>query len=74
MSSCSSRGESSVKVFTTVANNKEAKPLARLHAVWGLTQLGRNGRLVPAAQYRFPADGERILFGCNTLDPSLKRL
>ena len=36
-----SRGESSVTVFTKVANNKEATPLARLHAVWGLTQLGR---------------------------------
>src|SRR6187399_226237 len=36
-----SRGESSVKVFTAVANNKSAAPLARLHAVWGLTQLGR---------------------------------
>ncbi len=36
-----SRGESSVKVFTKVANDPKANPLARLHAVWGLTQLGR---------------------------------
>ena len=41
-----SRGESSVKVFTTVANDKSAKPLARLHAVWGLTQLGRKNAKV----------------------------
>jgi len=41
-----SRGESSVKVFTTVANDKAAKPLARLHAVWGLTQLGRKNAKV----------------------------
>ena len=36
-----SRGEPSIKVFSSVANNKSATPLARLHAVWGLTQLGR---------------------------------
>ena len=27
-------------MFTKVANDKTAAPLARLHAVWGLTQLG----------------------------------
>jgi quinoprotein glucose dehydrogenase len=41
-----SRGEPSVAVFAKVANNKSAKPLARLHAVWGLTQLGRKGSKV----------------------------
>ena len=35
------RGDAAIKAFTTVANNKTARPLARLHAVWGLTQLGR---------------------------------
>ncbi|MEO8061138.1 MAG: HEAT repeat domain-containing protein [Pseudomonadota bacterium] len=41
-----SRGESSVKVFTAVANGKTATALGRLHAVWGLTQLGRKGSKV----------------------------
>jgi quinoprotein glucose dehydrogenase len=41
-----SRGEGSVKSFTGVANKKSAAPLARLHAVWGLTQLGRKGSKV----------------------------
>ena len=36
-----SRGESSIKVFATVAHQQSAAPLARLHAIWGLTQLGR---------------------------------
>jgi quinoprotein glucose dehydrogenase len=36
-----SRGDASLKPFTQVALNKAANPLARLHAVWGLTQLGR---------------------------------
>jgi quinoprotein glucose dehydrogenase len=40
-----SRGDGSVKVFTAVAG-KNANPLARLHAVWGLTQLGRKGSKV----------------------------
>ena len=35
-----SRGKKSVGVFAKVANDKAAAPLARLHAVWGLTQLG----------------------------------
>jgi quinoprotein glucose dehydrogenase len=43
-----SRGEPSIKVFSSVANNKSANPLARLHAVWGLTQLGRkNAKAAP---------------------------
>jgi len=41
-----SRGDGSMKVFTAVANNKSAAPLARLHAVWGLTQLGRKNAKV----------------------------
>ncbi|HET9864476.1 MAG TPA: HEAT repeat domain-containing protein, partial [Steroidobacteraceae bacterium] len=35
------RGSSSVADFSKVANDKSAAPLARLHAVWGLTQIGR---------------------------------
>jgi len=43
-----SRGEASVKVFAKVANGNSATPLARLHAVWGLTQLGRkNAKVAP---------------------------
>jgi quinoprotein glucose dehydrogenase len=41
-----SRGEPSIKVFSVVAGNKSANPLARLHAVWGLTQLGRKSAKV----------------------------
>ncbi len=37
-----SRGAKSVGLFTKVATSKAAAPLARLHAVWGLTQLGRD--------------------------------
>ncbi len=37
-----SRGKKSVGVFTRVAKDKSAAPLARLHAVWGLTQLGES--------------------------------
>ena len=37
-----------VTAFAKVANNASAAPLARLHAVWGLTQLGRkNPKLAP---------------------------
>jgi quinoprotein glucose dehydrogenase len=39
-----SRGPKSIALFTKVANNKTAAPLARLHAVWGLTQLGHGGK------------------------------
>jgi quinoprotein glucose dehydrogenase len=35
------RGKSSIAVFAEIATNVVAMPLARLHAVWGLTQLGR---------------------------------
>lgn len=43
-----SRGDASIKAFDSVADNKSAKPLARLHAVWGLTQLGRkNDKIGP---------------------------
>src|SRR5262249_38809023 len=37
-----SRGRKSLNAFTKVAASKSAAPLARLHAVWGLTQLGRH--------------------------------
>lgn len=43
-----SRGKSSIPVLTEVATNVVAAPLARLHAVWGLTQLGRE-HMQPAA-------------------------
>ncbi len=36
-----SRGGKSVAAFSKVANDRKAAPLARLHAVWGLTQLAR---------------------------------
>jgi quinoprotein glucose dehydrogenase len=43
-----SRGEPGIKVFSSVAGNRSAKPLARLHAVWGLTQLGhKNAKAAP---------------------------
>ncbi|HEX6636188.1 MAG TPA: HEAT repeat domain-containing protein, partial [Steroidobacteraceae bacterium] len=41
-----SRGDKSIAVFAKVANDKKAAPLARLHAVWGLTQLGRKSAKV----------------------------
>ena len=53
-----SRGETSVKVFTTVANNKSAAPLARLHAVWGLTQLGRKNPKVGPVLLKLLADAD----------------
>ncbi len=43
-----SRGRASIPVFTEVATNVVSAPLARLHAVWGLTQLGREHKQ-PAA-------------------------
>jgi quinoprotein glucose dehydrogenase len=36
-----SRGAKSAGAFTKVAADKKANQLARLHAIWGLTQLGR---------------------------------
>jgi quinoprotein glucose dehydrogenase len=41
-----SRGDASLGLFRKVANNKSADKLARLHAVWGLTQLGRKNAKV----------------------------
>ena len=41
-----SRGDKSLGLFRKVANNKSADKLARLHAVWGLTQLGRKNAKV----------------------------
>jgi quinoprotein glucose dehydrogenase len=35
------RGDKSFGVFSRIANDRTAGKLARLHAVWGLTQLGR---------------------------------
>ncbi|MFO7304090.1 MAG: HEAT repeat domain-containing protein [Gammaproteobacteria bacterium] len=42
------RGKSSIPVLTDVATSVVAAPLARLHAIWGLTQLGREHKQ-PAA-------------------------
>ncbi|HEY6123435.1 MAG TPA: HEAT repeat domain-containing protein [Steroidobacteraceae bacterium] len=53
-----SRGPASVKVFTTVANNQKAAPLARLHAVWGLTQLGRQKANVGPTLVKLLADSD----------------
>lgn len=36
-----SRGDKSIAVFNKVLGDRKATPLARLHAVWGLTQLGK---------------------------------
>ena len=35
------RGDKSFATFSKVANDRKANKLARLHAVWGLTQLGK---------------------------------
>lgn len=55
-----SRGDKSVAVFSKVTGNKSAAPLARLHAVWGLTQLGRtNAKVAPVlAKLLDDADAE----------------
>ncbi len=51
-----SRGEPSIKVFAKVANDKKANPLARLHAVWGLTQLGHANPKVGATLLKLLVD------------------
>ncbi len=43
-----SRGRSSIAVLNEVATNVVSAPLARLHAVWGLTQLGREHKQAAA--------------------------
>lgn len=53
-----SRGDASVKAFTSVANNRKAKPLARLHAVWGLTQLGRKNDKVGPTLLKLLGDAD----------------
>jgi quinoprotein glucose dehydrogenase len=53
-----SRGNASVKIFTAVANNKSAAPLARLHAVWGLTQLGHKNAPVGPTLLKLLADAD----------------
>jgi HEAT repeat protein len=55
-----SRGDKSIPVFTAVANNKSAGQLARLHAVWGLTQLAhKNAKVAPVlAKLLGDADAE----------------
>jgi quinoprotein glucose dehydrogenase len=53
-----SRGEQSIAVFAKVANNKSASPLGRLHAVWGLTQLGRQNAKVAPVLAKLLNDGD----------------
>jgi quinoprotein glucose dehydrogenase len=52
------RGDKSLGVFQKVATNKSAAPLARLHAVWGLTQLGRKNPKVGPLLTRLLADAD----------------
>jgi quinoprotein glucose dehydrogenase len=42
------RGEKSLSRFAKVATEKSSAPLARLHAVWGLTQLGQSNEKAAA--------------------------
>lgn len=51
-----SRGGKSVGVFTKVLNDRKATPLARLHAVWGLTILGKSDAKVGPLLLRLLAD------------------
>jgi quinoprotein glucose dehydrogenase len=53
-----SRGDASIKAFTQVATRKSAKPLARLHAVWGLTQLGRKNPTVAPTLRKLLGDAD----------------
>jgi quinoprotein glucose dehydrogenase len=50
------RGRSSVKVLTEVASNSVSAPLARLHAVWGLTQLGKSHKEPASVLMRLLSD------------------
>jgi quinoprotein glucose dehydrogenase len=52
------RGPKSIAVFARVANDPAAKRLARLHAVWGLTQLGRKDTKVGPMLLKLLADGD----------------
>ncbi len=51
-----SRGDQSIAVFAKVANTREANPLARLHAVWGLTQLGKKNPKMASMLTKLLAD------------------
>jgi quinoprotein glucose dehydrogenase len=53
------RGDKSLAVFRKVANDKKAAPLARLHAVWGLTQLGRKNTKVGPMLVALLKDGDK---------------
>lgn len=53
-----SRGDKSLGVFARVANDRKAAPLARLHAVWGLTQLGRKNAKVGPMLVKLTKDGD----------------
>lgn len=51
-----SRGRSSLQVFNDVATNVVSAQLARLHAVWGLTQLGREHKQAAATLQKLLTD------------------
>ncbi len=53
-----SRGDKSLTPFTKVANDRKAAPLARLHAVWGLTQLGRKNPKVGPTLVKLTRDAD----------------
>lgn len=52
------RGSKSVAVFSKIARDRRAAPLARLHAVWGLTQLARQDPKVAPLLGKLLADGD----------------
>jgi quinoprotein glucose dehydrogenase len=52
------RGDQSIAVFTKLANNRKSAPLARLHAVWGLTQLGHKNAKVGPTLLKLARDGD----------------
>ena len=53
-----SRGVKSLGVFTKIANDGKAAPLARLHAVWGLTQLGNQSAKVGPLLIKLTRDAD----------------
>jgi len=53
-----SRGDKSIAVFGKVVANRKSAPLARLHAVWGLTQLGRKNPKVAPQLSKLLADAD----------------
>jgi quinoprotein glucose dehydrogenase len=50
------RGGAGVAIFTPIAKDKHDDPLARLHAIWGLTQLGGKFHSVPQTLVKLLGD------------------